>query len=201
MKLKNQKFKYGEIPSKEYLENLYPKHTQQEIADMHGTYKSRVRKWLKHHNISIKVQGGGNNHKYKYKKEELIELINSRYTNKQLAEYFECSKSNICRVLKKLDIKRNYSISEFQKYKNRVHRLSERIYVDNKDILNPENKPRTLCGVKGGYQLDHIKSIKECFIDNISEEDCSKLENLQFITWEENLNKRNPNLLEKNKNV
>ena len=49
-----------------------------------------------------------------------------------------------------------------------------------------DNKPRTRRGIKGGYQLDHIISIKHGFETDISSEDLSKLDN-RFIPWKENL--------------
>lgn len=79
---------------------------------------------------------------------------------------------------------------EYKRYRNRVSKLTELTYRENVDIINPNNHPRTLCGIEGGYQLDHIKSVKECFLFGISPEDCSKVENLQMLSWKENLLKR-----------
>lgn len=79
---------------------------------------------------------------------------------------------------------------EYVRYRNKVHKLSEKTYQENKEIINPNNYPRTLCGVVGGYQLDHIVEIKDGFQKNISPEEMSKVENLRMLTWEENL-KRN----------
>lgn len=46
---------------------------------------------------------------------------------------------------------------------------------------------RTLCGVEGGYQLDHIISIKEGFEKNIAPEIIGAPGNLQMLPWRDNL--------------
>jgi 5-methylcytosine-specific restriction endonuclease McrA len=55
--------------------------------------------------------------------------------------------------------------------------------------INPENFPRRRCGVIGGYQLDHIVSIKKGFEDGISPENMSLRENLRMLSWQENRKK------------
>lgn len=79
---------------------------------------------------------------------------------------------------------------EYKQYKNKVHRLSQKTYVDYKDTINPQNHPRTLCGVEGGYQLDHIKTVKECFDGGILPEVVADYKNLRMLPWKENV-KRN----------
>nr|QMP82950.1 MAG: hypothetical protein [Caudoviricetes sp.] len=74
----------------------------------------------------------------------------------------------------------------FQKYYSEVRSISEKSYNENIDIINPNRYPRRLCGVKGGYQLDHIISIKEGFENNISPDIIGGLDNLQILSWEEN---------------
>ncbi len=106
MLLRNQKYGYREIPPKEELEALYPKHTQLEIAEMYGTYKSRVRRWMKYHDIKIRPPGGGNNHKYDITEEAIQLLVNQGMTNIAIAESFNCSVSCITRVLTKYGIRR-----------------------------------------------------------------------------------------------
>jgi hypothetical protein len=75
---------------------------------------------------------------------------------------------------------------EFIAYKNRVHFMSNKTYEENKHFLNPHNYPRTLNGVKGGYQLDHKISVKRGFMENIPPDELAKIENLCFIPWEDN---------------
>ena len=85
--------------------------------------------------------------------------------------------------------KRKETTPEYRQYRNRVSNLTEKTYEEFYDIINPNNHPRTLCGVPGGYQLDHIQSVKECFDLGIPPESCARLENLQMLPWRENLMK------------
>jgi hypothetical protein len=82
---------------------------------------------------------------------------------------------------------RNPNIKEYTKYARKVHALSHKVYEQNKEIINPNNYPRTLCGVEGGWQLDHIITVKECFEKEILPEDASSLNNLRMLPWKENL--------------
>jgi len=82
---------------------------------------------------------------------------------------------------------RNPKIKEYTQYARKVHRLSQKVYEEHKDILNPNNHPRTLCGVEGGWQLDHIIPIKECFEKGLSEEEVASLDNLRMLPWKTNL--------------
>jgi hypothetical protein len=81
----------------------------------------------------------------------------------------------------------NPNTPAFKRYKNRVHQLSNRTYYRHQLIINPCNHPRTLAGVEGGWQLDHIISVKECYKLGLSEEQASALENLQMLPWKTNL--------------
>lgn len=84
----------------------------------------------------------------------------------------------------------NPNKSEFKAYKYKVIQLSEKTYVENKELINPNNYPRTLCGVEGGYQLDHIFPIKRAFEKGWSEEKTSDIYNLQMLPWKINNQKR-----------
>jgi 5-methylcytosine-specific restriction endonuclease McrA len=77
--------------------------------------------------------------------------------------------------------------SDYKRYAGRVHRLSQKIYEENKSIINPYNKSRTLCGVDDGYQIDHIIPIRYGFENNIPPEEIARLENLRMLPWKENL--------------
>lgn len=81
----------------------------------------------------------------------------------------------------------NPNLPEYKKYCNKVHRLTSKIYKENIDIINPNNFPRTICGVDGGYQLDHIEPIKECFDAGKPAEYCARIDNLRMLPWRENL--------------
>ena len=67
-----------------------------------------------------------------------------------------------------------------------VDKISEINYNANKTKLNPENHPRTRCGVTRGHQLDHIYPVYEGYINNIPPEFIGRVENLRVIPWEEN---------------
>ncbi len=51
------------------------------------------------------------------------------------------------------------------------------------------DKLRGRAGVQGAYQLDHVVSISEGFLQGIDPKYIGCLSNLQFIPWEENLKK------------
>lgn len=200
MKLKEQKIKYKQTPSKEDLVELYKSNTLQEIANFYGTTKTRVRKWFDRLGIEKRPQGGGNNRKFidLITEDELIQLIKSKKTNKQIAKILGCSVSNVCRLLSRYGLKREYDMTEYKKYSNKVRRLTEKNYVKYFAVINPNNHPRTLCGVDGGYQIDHKLSVRFCYDNNISEEVCASVDNLQMIEWSQNLNKRYVNIFEEN---
>ena len=83
--------------------------------------------------------------------------------------------------------KRNPETPEYARYRNKVHRLSERTYVDCINVINPERHPRTLCGVEGGWQLDHIKPVRQCFDEGLTAEEASSFSNLRMLPWRVNL--------------
>jgi hypothetical protein len=200
MKLNRQKIKYGKLPLKQDLVELYETHTLQEIAEVYQTTKTRVRKWFDALEIQKRPQGGGNNRKVidSVTKEELLNLINSKKTNKQIANLLKCSVSNVCRLLNYYNLGRQNNTTHYKKYCNKVRRLTEKTYVKYQNIINPNNYPRTLCGVEGGYQIDHKLSVRFCYDNNISEEVCSSIDNLQMLEWSKNLNKRYVNNFEEN---
>lgn len=169
--------------------------TLQQIADHYQTTKTRVRKWFDKLGIPKNKQGGGNNRKVidNISEEDLRKMVSEGLTNKKMSQHIGCSVSNVCRLLSKYGIKRDYKTPEYAKYNRKVRLLTEKVYADNMEKINPDNHPRTLCGVPGGYQLDHIVPIRECFDKNISPEQAADVSNLQMITWEKNLQKRYDN--------
>jgi transposase-like protein len=82
---------------------------------------------------------------------------------------------------------RNPNVEEYTRYSRKVHGLSQTVYKEHKDTINPDNHPRTLCGVDGGWQLDHIIPIKECFKKGLSVEEASSVKNLRMLPWKTNL--------------
>ena len=86
------------------------------------------------------------------------------------------------------------SLSEYLQYERKVRIATRKIHQTHKQIINPKNLPIGRSGEDGAHQLDHIKSIKECYLQNIPAQECASLENLQVITWEENLERRDMRL-------
>lgn len=78
---------------------------------------------------------------------------------------------------------------EFKRFSNKVHRLTKETYEANIDTINPNRHVRTRCGVAGGYQLDHIVSIRIGFDSGMKAEELAVKENLQMIPWLDNLKK------------
>ena len=184
------KISYGSYPDKDEFTYLYKTHTQRQLCEIYGCSELRVRKWIIYFDLELRPQGGGNNRKFKIDSEELKSLVQSGKTNEDIATHYKMSISNVNRLLKKYDIKRNYNTKEYHKYARKVRHITESTYAKYVEIINPDNHPRTLCGVENGYQLDHIVSIRESFDLGISVELCADIPNLQMIPWERNLQKR-----------
>lgn len=81
----------------------------------------------------------------------------------------------------------NPNTPEYKKYAGKVHRLTRKVYNENCEIINPNNYPRTVCGIEGGYQLDHIITIKEGFEKGIPPEEIANINNLRMLPWKDNL--------------
>lgn len=80
---------------------------------------------------------------------------------------------------------RDYDLKKFTDYATKVRRMSDKIYKQNVDVINPR-------GLKRGwrtYHLDHIVPIVECFKRGWSPEKAAALENLQMLTAGDNLSK------------
>lgn len=80
----------------------------------------------------------------------------------------------------------NPNRSEFQIYRRVVQRETEKNYRAHKQLINPHNFIRTKCGVAGGYQLDHIVSVKEGFENHIPAMEIASINNLQMLPWQFN---------------
>lgn len=185
------KIKYKQYPDKKEFSALYKNMTQQELADYYSCNKLRIRKWIDHFGLTRRIQGGGNNRKYNLDAKTLQELVDARYSNDDIIKLLDIkNKSSLNAWLKKFDIKRKYKTNEYKKYCRKVRWLTEIEYSKYTNEINPNNYPRTLCGVDGGYQLDHIKGVSECFYSGVSIEDCASKSNLQMLPWKNNLNKR-----------
>ena len=89
---------------------------------------------------------------------------------------------------------RNPAAPEYKRYARQVHGLSQKIYEQNIDIINPNRYKRTLCGIENGWQLDHIIPIKECFEKGMSIEEASAITNLRMLPWKDNLMRQYKNV-------
>ena len=94
------------------------------------------------------------------------------------------------------DTLRKDTTPDYRRYAQQVHSLSQKVYEKNIDIINPNRYTRTLCGVDGGFQLDHIIPIRYGFDNGIFIEEMCVAENLRMLPWKENLGRNR-----KNKNV
>jgi hypothetical protein len=79
--------------------------------------------------------------------------------------------------------------SEFTAYAYKVRLITEETYRTHKHILNPDDLPRTLCGIENGYQLDHKISIKWGYEHGLNPKIVGGLSNLQMLSWQENRQK------------
>lgn len=77
----------------------------------------------------------------------------------------------------------------FSEYKSKVRLITERNYRQDKHKINPCDHPRRLNGMDGGWQLDHILSIKYGFDNNIDPAIIGASENLQMLKWQDNRKK------------
>jgi hypothetical protein len=80
--------------------------------------------------------------------------------------------------------------SKYTAYSRRVRGLTKTTYFNFKEEINPSGVSRSMNGVKGGHQLDHIISIKRGFEEGIAPEVLADKSNLRMITWEQNLERR-----------
>ena len=72
-------------------------------------------------------------------------------------------------------------ISDWKLYSKKVRRLTEKVYKENKDTIDPDNKREHL-----KYDLDHIISVKKSFDNNVPIHIVASLNNLQIIGSIEN---------------
>jgi hypothetical protein len=80
---------------------------------------------------------------------------------------------------------------ELRDYRNKVSWLTEQSYIKYIEIINPNNKLRTLAGVEEGFHLDHIYPVSKGFDNNIPPMLIANVANLRLIDWRENVIKSN----------
>ena len=79
-------------------------------------------------------------------------------------------------------------LSDYQKYRKQVKKLTEKTYKKYKDSINPNNFKRVTNG-NIGYQLDHRYSVFNGFLNNVDPKIISNRHNLQMLEWSENRRK------------
>lgn len=185
------------------------KKTNEEISHLLGCSIVTVSRWRKKYNIIVpRGLKPGNNNKKRTKYKAVcqvcgIEFFTVPSSTKQKNCSRICMYKNESYLNKLKNMDKSYmqteeyrktlmkeDTTEYKRFRNRVTKLSEKIYEENKHILNPNNHVRTKCGVPGGYQLDHKLSVRTAFDNRMKPEDVSKLENLQLLPWKQNLLKR-----------
>jgi hypothetical protein len=77
--------------------------------------------------------------------------------------------------------------TDFQKFRNKTTMLTERTYKMHKAEINPDDLPRTIAGVDGGYHLDHKISVAFGYANGWTPEQLSMKENLQMLPWRDNI--------------
>lgn len=181
-----------QIPDKEEFSNLClkEKYSQDKLAVYYSSSLKTIRFWILQHQLPLKPKGGGNNRKYNPNKDQIQHLVDEGNTYSEIAKILGMSLHSLGNWARKLGVVRYKNIPEYQRYKTKVYHLTEKTYVENFEELNPHKYPRTLCGIGGGYQIDHIQSVRKCFDMGWTAEQCSHKSNLQLITWQDNLQKR-----------
>jgi 5-methylcytosine-specific restriction endonuclease McrA len=174
-----------------------PQLTAKEIGKMLQIHPQTVSRYRKHLGLSIPV--GAKVGKLNLKKMRQVDRVcigkdcSTIFTTNQASKKKYCSHSCQMKTAntapkgigsRKI---RNPLIKEYTKYARTVHALSQKVYKKNIAIINPNNYPRTLCGVTGGWQLDHIIPIKECFQQGKSPEEAAAISNLRMLPWHDNL--------------
>ena len=146
--------KYNQYPDKKTFEKLYKTKTQNELASYYKCNKKRIHKWILYFGLPLRPQGGGNNRKYNLDANQLKKLVKNGYSNDEICDILNIrSKSALNCWFKKYNIKREYDTDQYNEYKNKARRLTEKTYALHKDKINPNNFPRTLCGVDGGLSI------------------------------------------------
>jgi 5-methylcytosine-specific restriction endonuclease McrA len=79
----------------------------------------------------------------------------------------------------------------YQRYKRAVYVASKRTYKLNENILNVDKKKLGRCGTVDAHQLDHKIPISLGYSLKIPVHVMADIENLQILSWRDNLKKSN----------
>ena len=181
----------------EELQHLYDTHTLTQVGFLLGwcdTCKDGVRTLLQSHGIRIRQRGEGLTGPTRTGTGVQIPdaVLASGQPDSTVAKKYGCSAGTVKRYRVAAGYKRRLKYSdEWILYNSQARVLSEKTYRKHKQKLNPDNLPRGKMGVEGAHQLDHIKPLRQCFDEGVSPEESAALSNLQFITWQNNLSRRN----------
>ena len=117
---------------------------------------------------------------------------NPHYILSGKSECTTCGKEQrIAELIERSEATRVYDNPEkWLHYVSLVDKFTRRTYKAHKDVINPLNLPRARNGTKGAYQLDHIVSKIEGFVREIPAERLSQIDNLQMLSWEDNIAKK-----------
>jgi hypothetical protein len=80
---------------------------------------------------------------------------------------------------------------DYQKYKRAVYSASRKTYNQHINLLNPDGLLLGRCGTPEAHQIDHKVPISIGYQLQIPVTVMAIIENLQLMTWKENLNKSN----------
>jgi len=192
---KKGKVRISKLPAQKIINFYLDGDSSIEISEKLNISKRSVLNILEKHGIE-------RNNIYEYKHDKIDEIkklyLNGNSMNK-VSEKLNIPYTTINTNLHKLGIVRtedkfrigiNYEeylevLPAFKKYRSDVMKITnkQKIYK----LVNFDR--RGLCGVDGVYQLDHKFSILEGFKQGIEPEIIGDIKNLEFIPWEENLNK------------
>lgn len=192
---------------KKYSEGMSTK----KISEIYNISVSPIKRILKEKNL---LKKGNSNGKKIIISDEDYGIIKNLYLNEYenseyISNFLGFKKSFIDKILHNSDFRRNRSdgnsvglvtrfrgikyneylkiVDNFKKYKNDVIKVTKRQPIHN--LLNYEKRGNS--GVDGAYHLDHKYSILEGFKNNISPNIIGDIKNLEFISWEDNIKKRN----------
>lgn len=179
-------------------------HTNQEIVEKYGiTVASVVRTKKKYSIKNIRKSGSGGQITGSYAKcknsncEEEVWVTPSRpekYCSRDCTFTCDEYRHKLSSMDKSYMQTERYSLSkqkdnvdEYRRYANKVHKLSDKVYRENLDTINPDGHPRTLAGVEGGWQLDHIIEVRFGFDNDIPPMVLCDPSNLRMLPWKDNL--------------
>lgn len=173
--------------------------TRPELIEKYGISPATIARWSRENNVKPKRKPGSGGKSRPPKAKIECQVCGKWHKNKKYCSrecMYNCDEYlNMLRETDRSYMKteeyantlRNPNAPAYKKYAGKVHNLTKWTYEKYKNEINPNNYPRTICGVDGGYQLDHIIPIKFGFENNIPPEVLAEKDNLRMLPWKENL--------------